>query len=171
MSLLELVKARKSIRKYKDIDISNELLTSIFNVVRWAPSSNNIQPWLFIAIRDLDIKKKIATASQNQKFIYEAPVVIVACGLIDDSKDVIGNYMVSYPVDVAIAMTYLILAAHEKGLGTCWIGSFNEEKIRNILNLPSNLKVVAITPLGYPAESPNQTERKDISSILKFEKV
>ncbi|MCL4325894.1 MAG: nitroreductase family protein [Candidatus Thermoplasmatota archaeon] len=169
MNLLELVKNRKSIRNYKETDISDEMLNLIFQVVRMAPSSSNLQPWKFIAVRDIERKKKIANACQNQKFLIQAPVIVVACGVVDDARDLVGGYMVSYPVDVAIAMTYLILAAEEKGLGTCWIGDFNEEKLSNILQIPSSIKVVAVASLGYPNENPSQEYRKNVNEILSFE--
>ncbi|MGB9636487.1 MAG: nitroreductase family protein [Thermoplasmata archaeon] len=169
MDLFEAIKTRRSIRKYKSQMVDDELIRKIFQNVRYAPSAHNAQPWKFIVVRDEEKKKKIAQYCNNQKFISEAPVVIVACGLPDESQANIGNWISAFVVDVSIATTYLMLAAWAMGLGTCWVGNFNEEKIKETLGIGDEIRIIAITPLGYPDESPEPRGRKNLSEIVTYE--
>jgi nitroreductase len=169
MDIVEAMKTRRSIRKYKSQMVDEETIKKLFQVVRLAPSAHNAQPWKFIVVRDEEKKRKIAQYCGNQKFIHEAPVVIVACGIPDESSANVGNWISAFVIDVSIATTYLILAAWSLGLGTCWIGNFNEEKIKEVLGITDDVKVIAITPLGYPDESPEPRGRKNISEIVVYE--
>ncbi|MEM3444697.1 MAG: nitroreductase family protein [Thermoplasmata archaeon] len=169
MDLFEAMKTRRSIRKYKSQMVDEEVIRKIFQIVRHAPSAHNAQPWKFVVVRDEEKKRKIAQYCNNQKFISEAPVVIVACGLPDESQANIGNWISAFVVDVSIATTYLMLAAWSLGLGTCWIGNFNEEKVKEVLGLGNDVRIVAITPLGYPDENPEPQGRKNLSEIVVFE--
>lgn len=169
MDLFEAMKTRRSIRKYKSQMVDDDLINKIFQMVRHAPSAHNAQPWKFVVVRDEEKKRKISQYCNNQKFIHEAPVVIVACGLPDESHANIGNWISAFVVDVSIATTYLMLAAWSLGLGTCWIGNFNEDKIKEVLGIGNEVRIVAITPLGYPDETPEPTGRKNLSEIMTFE--
>lgn len=155
-------------RNYQPTPLSAELIQRIFNTVRMAPSVDNLQPWRFVLVNDEDIKRQLAAASNNQKWIAEAPLVVVACGLLDEAQGMIGGYMNSYPVDVAMAMAYLTLAAHNEGLGTCWVSAFNEEKVRAAIGAPDDVKVVALTPLGVPRGDPEPSGRKHLNEIVCY---
>lgn len=169
LELLEVLKSRRSIRKYKSKPIPDEVLKSIMNAARLAPSALNAQPWKFIVVRDEDLKIKLTQAC-NKKWIAEAPVVIVACGFPDEADAYMGGYMNSYPVDVAIALDHMVLSATDLGLGSCWIGRFKEEKVKDLLEIPTDVKVVALIPLGYPDEEPEHSGRKNLSEIVCYDK-
>ncbi|UCG71169.1 MAG: nitroreductase family protein [Thermoplasmata archaeon] len=170
MDLLEAVKARRSIRRYKPTPIPDEILQKVLSAARLAPSANNSQPWKFVVVRDEDLKIKLIQACNNKKWIAEAPIVIVACGFPDEADAYMGGYMNSFAVDVAIALDHLVLTATNLGLGSCWIGRFKEEKVKNILEIPQDVKVVALIPLGYPNEEPEQSGRKNLSEIVCYDK-
>ncbi len=169
MSVLQVIKKRQSIRRYKEDLIPEEALLRVVEAARLAPSGKNLQPWKFIIVRDKVLKEKLASASAGQFFIAKAPVIIVGCGFPDNCYARMGRYMKSWPVDVTIALEHLILQAQEEGLGTCWIGSFEEEEVKAILNIPRNVRVLALTPLGYPDETPPFRKRKSLDKIISYD--
>jgi nitroreductase len=170
LELLEVLKTRRSIRKYKSTPIPDEVMKKIISATRLAPSANNAQPWKFIVVRDEDLKIKLTQACNNKKWIAEAPVVIVACGFPEEADAYMGGYMNSFPVDVAIALDHLVLSATNLGLGSCWIGRFKEEKVKELLQIPMDVKVVALIPLGYSNEEPEPSGRKNLSQIVCYDK-
>ncbi|WP_369018455.1 nitroreductase family protein [Thermatribacter velox] len=167
MELSEVIKSRRSVRKFRSEEVVEEDLKEILEAARMAPSAGNLQPWKFIVVRNEKKKRYLAQACSGQEFVGEAPVVIVACAT--GRGGFIGKYMESWPIDVAIAFTHLILAAWNKGLGTCWIGDFDEEKVKEICEIPPEVRVVAITPLGYPVKVPQATQRKSLERIVSEE--
>lgn len=170
MDLMDAIKTRRSIRRYKETPVPEHLLKEVLNAARLAPSADNAQPWRIIVVMDEKSKLKLAAASNGQKFIAEAPVVLVICGLPDEAFSTIGGHMSAHVIDAAIAVDHITLAAHALGFGTCWIGWFKEEKVREVLGIPEDVPVVALTPLGYPAESPGRTPRKNLEDLVKFER-
>ena len=149
MEFADVVNTRKSVRDYTDKEVEDDKLTQILEAARWAPSWANKQCSTYILVKD---KKKIAElASMFMGWIKQAPAVIVACA--DPKASGQRNGMDYYLVDVGIAMQQLVLAATSLGLGTCWIGGFDESKVKQALSVPDNIKVVALTPVGYPAEA------------------
>lgn len=169
MSVLDIIRERKSVRKYKEDSIPEEVLFRVLEAARLAPSGKNLQPWKFIIVKDRTLKEELAEASAGQFFIAKAPVIIVACGFPDYCYAHMGRYMKSWSVDVTIAVEHLILVAQEEGLGTCWIGSFEEQDVKSILNVPENVKVLALTPLGYPDEEPRDRGRKTLEEIVSYD--
>lgn len=150
MEFHEVIRTRRSVRAYKSDPIPYETVEKVMEAARIAPSGSNRQPWKFIIIEDDELKKRLVKACGNQKFIGEAPVVVVACGYkIPYNR---GGYMgdMGMVMDVSIAFTQLMLAAWAEGLGTCWIGLFDNDEIKKMLNIPLEVNVVAVTPLGYP---------------------
>jgi nitroreductase len=170
MAVLDLIRARRSIRAYKSEPVPEEVLARVMEAARLAPSGKNLQPWKFILVRDKDMKRQLAEASRGQYFMAEAPLVIVACGYPDRSYQRQGNYMTSWSIDVSIAVDHLMLQAQEDGLGTCWIGAFEETSVKSLLGIPDGVKVLALTPLGYPAESPPHRGRRDLDTIVCHER-
>jgi nitroreductase len=168
MDLFEAIRTRRSIRKYVDKPVEKEKLSRILEAARLAPSAVNLQPWDFIVVTDPKIKGELKSAYPKDWFI-SAPVIIVACA--SPSKAWVRKDGEEYwKVDVAIAMQNLVLAAWAEGLGTCWIGAFNEQEVKKVLGIPEDVRVVAMTPLGYPAEEKGPvTERKPISEIVHYE--
>ncbi len=170
MKVLEVIQKRRSVRKYKKDPIPEKALMRILEAARLAPSGKNFQPWKFIIVKDKALKEKLAQASAGQFFMAEAPIIIVGCGFPDNCYAHMGRYMKSWSVDVTIALEHLILQAQEEGLGTCWIGSFEEEEVKAILNIPENVKVLALTPLGYPDEIPRFRRRKSLDEIISYDR-
>jgi nitroreductase len=170
MDLMEAIKTRRSIRRYKENPVPETLIKEVLNASRLSPSADNAQPWKFVVVRDEQTKLKLAAACNGQKFIAQAPVVVVACGIPDEAFPTVGGYMSSHVIDASIAVDHLTLAAHAAGLGTCWIASFKEDKVRDTLGIPEDVRVVALTPLGYPAETPERSPRKNLEELVVYER-
>ena len=165
---MEAIRKRKSVRKYLNKKVEEDKLFAVLEAGRLAPSASNRQEWRFIIVRDQVSKKKLAEAANNQSFIAEASIVIAACAETDEHVMSCGQ--ACYPIDVAIALDHITLAAVELGLGTCWIGAFDEKKVKQILEIPSEVRVVALMPLGYPYDSSVVNKnRLSISEISKYE--
>lgn len=170
-SLMEIIRNRRSIRSYNSDPVEDEKLEYILEAFRKAPSAKNIQPWKIIVVKDPKKKSDLAIACNNQVFIAEAPVIIVACAKEEEAYGRMGGSLSSYPIDIAIALEHLILAATEKGLSTCWIGAFKEQLVKDLLAVPDNIRVVALTPVGYTdQEPPSKRGRKSLSEIVCYEK-
>ena len=154
MDLYEVIRTRRSVRAYRHAPIPEEVLVRVLDAARIAPSGSNRQPARFIVVTDNETKKELVPMCHDQAFIAAAPVVVVACGR--DIKYNRGEWMgrCAMIVDVAIAVDHLTLAARAEGLGTCWIGSFSNAKLKEFLKLPEDVDVVALTPLGYPEGNP-----------------
>jgi len=168
MDVSTAISQRSSVRAYKTTDVEEDQLKKVLEAARLSPSASNRQEWKFIVVKNKETKKKLAKAAFGQSFIGEAPVVIVACGT--ESKSVMGCGQPTHTVDVSIACAYMILQAYEIGLGTCWIGAFKEDETKKILNIPEHVRVVAMTPLGYPDEPSSKKSRKRLDQIVCFEK-
>ncbi len=168
MDVFEAISKRRSIRKYKDTEIEDDKLEMILESARIAPSAANRQEWKFIVVKNKETRKKLVKAANGQTFVAEAPVTIVACSTESERVMPCGQY--AYTVDLSIAVSFMILEATALGLGTCWLGAFDEEKVRNILEIPERIRVPAMFTLGYADESPHQRPRKHLSEIISSEK-
>ena len=168
MILKEIVE-RYSVRKYLDKDVEEEKLREVLEAGRLAPSACNYQPWKFIVVRDKETRKKIAEPTTWAKFIAEAPVLIVACKVRDGF--LMGGWYDSAILDIGIALDHMTLQATHLGLGTCWIGDFNENLVKELLEIPENVRVVALLTLGYPREKKiPKKKRKPFEEVVSFEK-
>lgn len=165
--MAEAIRKRRSIRKYLPRKIENDKLDRVLEAGRLAPSARNLQEWKFIVVRDDGRRKRLAEAAKGQTFVGEAPVVIAACATITDYVMTCGQ--LTYPIDLAIAVEHMVLAAAAEGLGTCWIGAFYEEEVKKVLSIPPEIRVVALLPMGYPDESPAPRPRKEMDEIVAFE--
>jgi nitroreductase len=168
MDVSVAISQRSSVRAYKAMDVEEDKLKKVLEAARLSPSASNRQDWKFIVVKNRETKKKLAKAAFGQSFIGEPPVVIVACGT--DSKAMLACGQPMHTVDVSIACAYMILQAYELGLGTCWIGAFKEDEAKKILSIPDDVRVVAMTPLGYPDQLPSQKSRKTLDQIVCYEK-
>ena len=166
--ILDIIKKRQSVRSYLDREIPEELLNKVLEAGRLAPSATNRQPWKFIVVKDKELKKQLVPACKNQRFVGEASVVIVGCATDPSYK--MGNGDYSYSVDLAIALDHISLQATDLGLGTCWIGAFYQDKVKEALDIPEDLNVVALMPLGYPKELGTKRGRKDLFEIVCYDK-
>jgi nitroreductase len=165
MDFYDVVRARKSVRAYRRDPIPDEAFTRVMEAARLAPSAKNVQPWRFIVVRDQRIIAELAAACNDQRFIAQAPIVLCGCANEAICYRGMGGYWNSWAVDLSIALEHIMLAAAAEGLGTCWIGSFREVEVRTLLHIPEDIKIVALTPLGYPAEEPKARPRKSLSEI------
>ena len=166
MDVMQAVRQRRSIRKYLDKPVPTDVLEQIMNAARLAPSARNLQEWKFVVVRDPDLRRQLGESS-GYPFIASAPVIIAGVSLAPER--VMSCEVPAYAVDLAIAMTNITLAAVESGLGTCWIGGFTQQKVKDALRIPDDYKVVELMPLGYPAEEPDQRPRKALEEILCFD--
>jgi len=166
MDLFEVIEKRRSIRSYKPTPIPNEHLKKILEAARLAPSGKNLQPWRFIIVRNPERKRMLAEAAMNQMFIAEADVVIVALSDPTIYSSTGTRRRIPYLQDPMIAIEHMILAATALGYGTCWIGAFDEDKVKQIVNAPEELAVIALLPIGVPNENPPPRPRKSFEEIF-----
>jgi nitroreductase len=151
MDVFEAVQKRKSSRRYEEKSVSKEVLDKILEAARFSPSAKNIQPWHFIVVTGAE-KRKVLSKGLYAKFLSGTPAVIVLCGDQKASPD-------WYVVDVALAGENMVLAATSEGLGTCWVGSFDEKEVKALLFIPENLRVVALLAIGYAKEEAGISSR------------
>lgn len=169
MDIYEAIRARKSVRAYRDIPVDDQTLERIFEAVRLAPSARNAQEWRFVVVRDQATRERIAVEAAAQPFIGQAGAVIACCAEAEGRVMRCGQ--APYPIDVAIAMDHLSLAAVAEGLGTCWIGSFDEAIVKRILGIPPAVRVVELMSLGVPVDgSPVWKQRLDRGQIMRLER-
>lgn len=168
MDFLELVNARYACRSYLPRPVEEEKLFRVLEAARFAPSGSNRQPWKFILIQDQEVKRSLVRACANQRFIATAPVVIAGCGLMPDRMMSCG--VPGDPVDVAIAMEHLALAATAEGLASCWIGAFSQGEVREALGIPPTARVIELMTIGYPADLPRAKTRKPLSEIVVLDR-
>ena len=161
MSLVDVVLSRRSIRRYEQKEIPKDVLNRILEAGRQAPSAMNRQPWHFIVLTDYEIKKKLSKGFFN-KHIKDSAATVVGCahtGFLDKRWSTIGT---------SIALQNMVIAAWAMGVGSCWIGDFKEDKVKQLLNIPDKWKVVALVSFGYPAEKPKPKRKKPIEKIVSF---
>ena len=168
MDVMEAVSKRRSVRSWQDKPVEPDKLERVLEAGRLAPSANNRQPWRFVVVTDESTRKKLAVAANDQTFVGKAPVVLVGCAVETDRVMACGQHC--YPIDVAIAMTHITLAAVNEGLGTCWIGAFSEEKVKKVLGIPEEVRIVELMPLGYPETPPGAARsRKTMQEFCVYE--
>jgi nitroreductase len=158
MDVFEAIKKRKSVRAYQDKPVEEEKVLKILEAARMAPSASNRQEWRFVIVTDSQKRKELSLTAKGQKFVGEAPVVIAACAVTDNHVMTCGQ--LCYPIDVAIAIDHMTLAAVELGLGTCWVGAFREDEVKKILAIPKEVRVVELLCLGYAKEEPGADKNR-----------
>lgn len=170
MKVFEAIKKRRSIRRFDpNKKVTEEQVEKLLEAARWAPSAGNLQSWFFVVVRDQKVKEQLVEAALGQDFIAEAPIVIVSCADLEKSSSRYGNRGTAlYAIqDVTIATQNLWLVATEMELGGVWVGALDEDKVSQILDLPSHLRPIAILPIGYPAESSSPPPRRPIEEISR----
>jgi nitroreductase len=203
MDILQAIEKRRSIRRYKPDPIPRDVLDKLLDAVRSAPSGCNLQPWTFVVVRDKDTRQRLAEACRYrnspkgqvhvQRWVAEAPVIIVACGherkaagvlpqeggpviadgrtLMDEMGKRPAEYTSSMHWDLAIALEHLALAAVGEGLGTCWIGGLDEDQVKRLLSVPDDVRVQLAMCVGYPASSwPSPRPRKLLEEIICYDR-
>ncbi len=172
MNVLEAIKGRRSIRRFLGEEIPRETVMQLLDAMRWAPSAGNRQPWEFVVISDEATKRRVAEAAYGQMFIAEAPIVIVVCADPGRSAARYGERGANLYClqDTAAAVENLHLAAVEMGLGTCWVGAFDEGRVAEVIGAPKGIRPVAIVPVGRPAESPPPRPRRSLEEVVHWER-
>ncbi|MFX0083378.1 MAG: nitroreductase family protein [Candidatus Hodarchaeota archaeon] len=159
--LLDFIKARRSIRAFQDKPIPEKEIEMILEAGRWAPSASNRQPWQFIVVKSKDILKKIARVTGYGWFIAEASFAIAIMG----KPRVSGKW---YVIDTSLVSMNMMLMAWSLGIGSCWIGSMNKEKVKQILGLNADDYLLTVLPFGYiQGNIPKPTDRKPLNKIIK----
>jgi nitroreductase len=157
MELSRVILSRRSIRQYKKDHIPDEVLKRLFEAINAAPSGNNHQPYKFIVIKQEEVRQKVVSQACHQEFLFDAPVLVAACCEKDRS------------FDTAIAMENLVLAATNEGLGSCYIGWFEKDIARKILNVPDHYEIPILVAIGYADENPEAKERKSLDELISFD--
>jgi nitroreductase len=166
--LLQLIQSRRSVRDFKPDPIPRGMLEKLLEAMRWAPSAANVQPWFFYAVNNKERIAALASATHGQAFVGLAPLVFVICADPDRSARFLGERGRDFYCfqDAALAAQNLALTAHAAGLGTCWVGSFEEEGVRRALDIPAHLKPLAIVPCGFPGDAHEPApDRRPIDEI------
>jgi nitroreductase len=165
MDVFEAISKRYSCRAYQERPVEADTLNRILEAARLAPSAKNLQDWRFVVVTDPGLRRQLCAAANNQAFVAQAPVVIVACCVVDywmRCGQPIG------PIDISIALEHIALQAADLGLGTCWIGSFYPDQVRSILGIPTGASLIELMTLGYPAIPQGPRKREPMESIACF---
>lgn len=168
MNVNQAIRTRKSVRSYADKPVEREKLERVLEAARLAPSARNQQEWRFVVVTDAGKRQQLAEAARGQRFVAEAAAVVVCCAETDRRRMRCG--LEAYPIDVAIAIDHMTLAAVEEGLGTCWIGSFDPDAVRQVCGIPADIEIVQLLPLGYPSDAAAiEKSRRTLDEIVRFE--
>ena len=178
LTLDQIIEKRRSVRAYDSRPVPGEDILAICKAARTAPSACNSQTWRFIAVTDPLMVEKICREAMRpvipNKWLSQAPVVIVGCSQLDIIANRLGSRITGveyYQIDLGIAMEHMVLKATELGLGTCWIGWFKEKKIKQLLEIPDKIKVSILLAVGYPKDEPTpKRTRKPLDKILFFDR-
>ena len=174
MDFDEVVKRRKMIREYdlNRLQIPDKIITKLIRNAHRAPSAGHTQVQEFIIVQDSSTKKKLRKAAVNQEYIEQAPLLIVICSNTSRSIGRYGSrgrefYSI---IDGAFASMLILLSAVNEGIGACFVGAFQDNKVSEILKLPKDVRPIGIICIGYPAERPEKLERIDVKALVHYEK-
>ncbi|UCC31115.1 MAG: nitroreductase family protein [Phycisphaerales bacterium] len=167
MDVIEVIQKRRSVRSYTDKPVERDKIQRLLEAARLAPSASNRQEWRFVVVTDKKRRAALAEAANNQEFVAQAPVVIAACA--DHDGHVMRCGQACYPIDVAIATDHMTLQAVAEGLGTCWIGAFYEDQVKQILGIPEEIRVVELLTVGYAAGTPGPRSRLPLQRTVHWE--
>lgn len=175
MEFSDTIRAYRPCTQYQSKPVPEEKLRTVLAAARLAPSQGNLQPWRFVVVHNDETKRRLAQACPRGKIVAEAPIVVVAFSVEEDIPVTVGGYISAYPLDVAVAVHQLRLAATSEGLCTSWIVDFHEEKVREVLGVPEGIHPIAVIPLGYSAANGNGGTtsspvdgRKSVDEIIAY---
>jgi nitroreductase len=166
MAVLDVIRKRYSCRSYQEKSVEQDKLDCILEAARLAPSARNTQDWRFVVVTDKAIKSKVATTTNRPEVFEKAGAIIAACS---NSDHVMRCGQAIGPIDVAIALEHICLQAADLGLGTCWIGSFDADKVRQILSIPDDVDIIELMAVGYPADNKPEPKREPIETIVCYD--
>jgi nitroreductase len=163
LDAIEALKTRRSVRVYEERPVPREMIETIIETARLAPSANNIQPWEFVVVTEPETRKKIADLTDYGKFIARSGACVAA----------FAKGVKHYLEDGSAATENILIAAHALGLGTCWVAGYKKdyaEPVRQLLDVPEGYQLVALISLGYPGEVPEPHGKRDLSDVLHWER-
>jgi len=170
MDTLECIATRRSIHKFLDIPVEFEKVGNILDAGRYAPSAGNLQDWKFILITDEKMRNDLAKACVEQYWVATAPIMIVVCTEPEKTKRFYGRSGEKFSIQNGAAVIQnMLLAAHAQGLGSCWIGAFEDEAVKRLLTIPDDVIVQGIVPLGYPDEKVPMPLRFTLENVTYIE--
>ncbi len=167
MELIPGIAEWQSTRKFTDQIVDTEALTRILEAGRKAPSAKNRQPWRFVVVKDGTTRGRIESAAFGQEHVGQAPVIVAACTTNVDYK--MPNGQLSYPIDLTMAVSFMMLQAVSEGLGACVVTTYNEQEIKDILTVPYSMRVAMLLLIGHPADKPFPIQRKPLSRIVSYD--
>jgi nitroreductase len=175
--LMEIIKGRRSVRKYQEKEIPEDALNRILESVRWSPSWHNTQCWEVVVARDQGLKEKLqGTLIKNPatKAMVQAPVVLAICGKLKSSGYYDNQAMTKFGewfmFDLGIATQNICLAAYDLGLGTVIVGQFEHDKAKEILGVPEGYEILSMIPVGYPAKDSQPPKRREIAEFVHYDR-
>jgi nitroreductase len=166
MAILDAIRKRYSCRSYQDKSVEQDKLDCILEAARLAPSARNTQDWRFVVVTDKGVKSRVAATTNRPEVFEKSGAIIAACS---NSDEIMRCGQAIGPIDVAIALEHISLQAADLGLGTCWIGSFDAEKVRQILAIPEDVAIIELMTVGYPADSKPEAKREPIEKIVCYD--
>lgn len=163
--IMEVIRTRRSIRKFKAQPIDDEIIRKIIEMGTWAPSGLNNQPWKFVIIKDKELKDKVAQQTRYSRIIQNAPVCIGV--FLDNSQ---SYNRVKDIQAIGACIQNMLITIHSLGLGAVWLGEIlnKREEVEKILNVSSELELMAVVALGYPAESGGKGSRKKLDEVILY---
>jgi nitroreductase len=167
MALLPEIDNRASVRSFTDEAVSEGQLTRILEAGRVAPSAKNRQAWRFVVIQKADMRRRVQEAAFGQEYVGQAPVVIALCTTNVEYK--MPNGQLSYPVDLGIACSFMMLQAVHEDLGTCVVTTFEEQDVKSLLTVPYQMRVVMLLAVGHPAELPARSDRLPLDRVVSYD--
>ncbi len=168
MNVKEAILKRQSVREFQDKPVEADKLQAVLEAGRLSPSAGNKQEWRFVVVQDAVMRRKLGEAAGGQVFVGQAPVSIICCAETDGHVMKVGEKC--YPIDIALATAHMMLQAVELGLGTCWVGHVDSDKVKELLVIPKEIVMVGMLTLGYPTKTGAAKNRKAMSEILHKEK-
>ena len=165
-----MVRSRRSTRSFSSKVPDREIIEQILEAAIWAPSAGNLQPWIFLVIQGDELKERLVKAALGQRFIAEAPFLIVVCA---DTLRSTGRYgrrgAELYCIqDTAAATQNMLLTAHSMGLAACWVGAFDENEVQRVLRLSPEIRPVALVPLGFSENHPMVPSRRPSTEVVRW---
>jgi nitroreductase len=170
MEVMDAIRQRRSVRAYAPDPIPDEKLKVVLEAAHLAPTACNYQPFKLVIVTDDATRRALVPACAGQAFVAEAPAIIVGCAFEEQAYQRQAGSYSSFAIDLSIVFDHITLAAVDQGLATCWIGAFDEQAVRDVVGVPQDVRVVALTPLGVPADDPTMPPRKPIEDLVCYEK-
>lgn len=166
MDIIPQIAQRQSIRRFSEKEIERPIIERVLEAGRRAPSAKNRQPWRFIVVNDPEIRNRIQDAAFGQEHVGQAKAIVAACTTNVDYRMPNGQY--SYPIDLAVAVSFMMFQAESENLSTCIVTTYDEGDVKEILTVPHLMKVVMLLLLGYSDETPFPTQRKPIDRVISW---